>query len=143
MLAVHVYLTLRRLRREKGSALEADCKTVMQCVFDVFWTDVRNRMLIKEEGMTLIPSGRWVKECEQMFFGMAVAFDDASEDKEAFRGAMMRNITSVRNKDADGFFRYLWNEKERLDAMPMETFMEEKEVWSPVFKLIGRNRRPL
>lgn len=132
MLSVHVYLSLHRLRREKGSPLEADCKTVMQCIFDVFWTDVRNRMLIEEEGMTLIPSGRWVKECEQMFFGMALAFDDAWDDRNALANAVRRNITSAR-PDVDGFVRYMWEEKKRLDKIPIEWVMQEKEIWNPRF----------
>lgn len=141
MLSVHVYLTLRRLRVEKGSSFEADCTTIMQCIFDLFWTDVRNRMLIGEEGMTLIPSGRWVRECEQMFFGMATAFDEAWDDKDAFRAAIDRNVTSVKDKDVDAFFRYMWTEKERLDALSMEKFLQEQEIWSPNFKFPETGRR--
>lgn len=133
MLSVHVYLTLHRLRREKGSPLEADCKTIMQCIFDVFWTDVRNRMLIQEEGMTLIPSGRWVKECEQMFFGMALAFDDAWDDRQAFAAALRRNVTSARG-DVDTFVDYMWKERERLDRISLEMILLEKETWSAKFR---------
>lgn len=133
MLSIHVYLSLYRLRQEKGTTLESDCSTVMQCLFDVFWTDVRNRMLIKEEGMTLIPSGRWVKECESMFFGMALAFDDSWHDRAAFKEAVHRNVTTVRN-DIDSFVDYMYREKSRLDQLPIEAVLQQKQIWSPRFK---------
>ncbi len=135
MLSIHVYLSLYRLRQEKGSALESDCTTIMQCIFDVFWTDVRNRMLIQEEGMTLIPSGRWVKECEQMFFGMALAFDDSWDNRKKFAEAVQRNVTSVRS-DVDAFVDYMYKEKERLDKLPIEAVLQQKQIWSPAFKSV-------
>lgn len=118
MLSVHVYLTLRRLRSEKGSGYEAEVKTVMQCIFDVFWTDVRSRMMIEERGLTLIESGKWVKDCEQRFFGMALAFDEAWEDERKFREAISRNLTCLRGKDSrvEQFHRYMVRERTRLDT---------------------------
>lgn len=139
MLSIHVYLSLYRLRQEKGSTLESDCSTVMQCVFDVFWTDVRNRMLIEEEGMTLIPSGRWVKECEQMFFGMALAFDDSWDDRDKFAAAAQRNVTSVRS-DVNAFVDYMYREKARLDKLPVEAVLQQKQVWSPEFESLKWSR---
>lgn len=137
MLSVHVYLTLYRLRQEKGTALESDCTMVMQCIFDLFWTDVRNRMLIQEEGMTLIPSGRWVKECEQMFFGMAVSFDENWNSKSDFKNAVKRNITSVR-PNVDPFVDYMYRERNRLDKVPIESILRQKPVWSPHFDPHGK-----
>lgn len=102
MLELHVYLVIRRLRGEKGR--EADVARGMQTLFDVFWTDVRNRMLIEEEEITLIPSGKWIKECEQRFFGLALALDDCVEMARAgdveggekqMREVLSRNITCL------------------------------------------------
>jgi hypothetical protein len=109
MLALHVYIVLRRLRSEKGSPHEGDVSKAMQTMFDVFWTDVRNRMLIKEEGLLLVSSGKWVKECEQRFFGLALALDDCVEmvragdrtgGEAAVREVIARNITSL-ERDPD------------------------------------------
>lgn len=126
MLSVHVYLTLRRLRAEKGSPFEPEVKTVMQCIFDMFWTDVRSRMIMQEHGMNLIQSGRWIKDCEQRFFGMALAFDEAWGDDHKMKDAIKRNITCLDTETSriDRFFRYMVRERSRLDKATVEQIWE-------------------
>lgn len=128
LLSIHIYLTLRRLRTEKGSVYERDIKTVMQCIFDVFWTDVRMRMLIKEQEMTLIKSAKWIKECEQRFFGMALAFDEAWDDEEAMKQCLTRNITCLGGDEerVDRMRRYVKSQRDRLDKTTIQ------EVWDGV-----------
>lgn len=122
MLAVHVYLTLRRLRAEKGSVYESEVKTVMQCLFDVFWTDVRTRMIMKENDMKLIASGKWIKDCEQRFFGMALAFDETWGDQGKFCAAIKRNVTCLNGDPTriERFRAYMERERLRLDETPIE-----------------------
>lgn len=126
MLAVHVYLTLQRLRVEKGTEAETEIKLAMQCFFDRFWTDVRNRLMIKEKGLGLIESGKWVKECEKTFFGMATSFDETWGDEHALKEAIKRNITSLKGDDlrVEKFVRYMHKEKARLDGTTIE------EIWT-------------
>lgn len=126
MLSVHVYLTLRRLRAEKGSPFESEIKTVMQCLFDMFWTDVRTRMIMQEHGMNLIQSGKWIKDCEQRFFGMALAFDEAWGDEQKMKEAIERNVTCM-EADAqriDRFRKYMVRERARLDKATVEQIWE-------------------
>lgn len=125
MLSVHIYLTLRRLRAEKGSPYESEVKTVMQCLFDVFWTDVRSRMMIKEHELTLIVSAKWIKECEQRFFGMALAFDEAWDDENEMKNSISRNISCLKEDDrkVDRFYKYMTRERQRLDKTTIE------QVW--------------
>lgn len=122
MLSVHVYMTLYRLRVEKGTKGEGAIATAMQCLFDIFWADVRRRMLIEERGMSLLASGKWVKECEKMFFGMAVAFDEAWDDEAKFSECISRNITCLKGDSVkvERFRRYMLRERMRLNKIPIE-----------------------
>lgn len=128
MLSIHIYLTLRRLREEKGSPYEAEVKTVMQCIFDIFWTDVRSRMMIEERGMKLIESAKWIKDCEQRFFGMALSFDEAWDNHDKFREAVRRNVTclNAENERVDRFHRYMARERARLEKHTV------KEIWDGI-----------
>ncbi|PXF46633.1 hypothetical protein BWQ96_03622 [Gracilariopsis chorda] len=121
MLSVHIYLTLRRLRAEKGSMYENDVKTAMQCLFDVFWTDVRSRMM-NDHKMTLITSGKWVKECEQIFFGLAMSFDEGWEDEEIMRDGIRRNITCLEEDRVkiENLRKYMMREHARLERASIE-----------------------
>lgn len=125
MLAVHIYLILRRLRTEKDSPYEADVKTVMQCLFDIFWTDVRARMIMKDHRMNLIQSSKVIKDCEQRFFGMALAFDEAWDNSEELYKCVERNISCLQGDPTriKRFRQYICSEKARLDKMSIE------EVW--------------
>lgn len=126
LLSVHIYLTLQRLRAEKGSPFEADVKTAMQCLFDVFWADVRERMLIEEHGMRLLESGKWVKECERRFFGMALAFDEAWEDDDKMRDSIQRNITCLEGDEekVERLRKYMAAERARLGSKTLEQIWE-------------------
>ena len=132
MIAVHVYLTLRRLRSEKGSPLQTHVETVMQCMFDVFWTDVRNRLIIREAGLKLLASGKWVKHCERMFFGMALSFDESWLEREKMLAAVKRNITSLNADDREvrRFVNYMFKEKSRLDKIPIQSILDGAQVWN-------------
>jgi hypothetical protein len=136
MLSVHVYLVLLRLRREKGSAVEGEVSNAMQTLFDVFWTDVRNRMLMKEQGMKLIESGKWVKDCEQRFFGMALAFDDCfhsspSSSPETLEDVVSRNVSCLKrdpNRVAS-LCAYIRSEKIRHDLAPIDAVWKVGLRW--------------
>lgn len=126
MLSVHIYLTLQRLRVERGSPSETDVKTAMQCLFDVFWTDVRKNMLIEEYGMRLLESGKWIRECERRFFGMAVAFDEAWGDDGKMRDSIRRNVTCLEGDEekVERFRRYMATERARLGSKTLEQIWE-------------------
>lgn len=47
----------------------------MPTLFDKFWTHVCYYLVIEEHSLTLLQSGKWVKQCEKTFI-MALAFDE-------------------------------------------------------------------
>jgi hypothetical protein len=142
MLSLHVYLILRRLRAEKGSPLEAEISQAMQTVFDLLWTDVRNRMLIKEQGMKLIESGKWVKECEMMFFGLAVALDECFDpingavNSQKLEEVLARNVTCVRpdKQRITALRKYILLEKDNLDHVPVDQLWESGVNWRDSYR---------
>lgn len=125
LLSLHVYLTLFRLRRVRGAEVEKSVRRVMQDFFENFWVDVRHRMLIKEEGFKYLHSGKWMKKCEERFFGMALAFDKAwelgssGEVEHAVEDCVRRNITCLNedSKKIKWLTRYIIQEKSKLEGM--------------------------
>jgi hypothetical protein len=137
-----VYIVLRRLRAEKGAPHEGDVSKAMQTMFDVFWTDVRSRMLIEEEGLRLVSSGKWVKECEQRFFGLALALDDCAEmarggdragGEAAMREVLARNMTCLeRDPDKVGALAgYVARHLAQHGREPFEAIWQRGLPWKP------------
>lgn len=136
LLSVHMYLTLRRLRAESGSPFEADVKMAMQSMFDSFWNDVRFRMMMKDHGLSLLQSGKWVKQCEKNFFAMALEFDELLTDTavrtasknadDKLITAINKHISSIRDNShmVNALLNYMKVEKRRLDKLSVE------EIWS-------------
>eukprot|EP00177_Eucheuma_denticulatum_P003531 GFKZ01006382.1.p1 GENE.GFKZ01006382.1~~GFKZ01006382.1.p1 ORF type:complete len:259 (-),score=34.74 GFKZ01006382.1:363-1139(-) len=126
MLSVHVYLILRRLRAEKGSEQEAEVKIVMQCLFDLFWTDVRKRMMMEENGLKLLQSAKWIKDCERRFFGMALSFDESWGRDHQMRESISRNIACLHQDElkVERFRQYVERERNRLDALMLDQLYE-------------------
>lgn len=122
MLAIHVYLTFQRLRQEGGSTFEKDIKVAMQTLFDIFWSDVRYRMMIEEHELTLLVSATWIRQCERNFFSMALAFDEAWTDQQKMNDKISLHITSLK-KDPEKIRRiqsYLRQEHQRLKSVTVE-----------------------
>lgn len=117
MFIAHVYITLRRLRAEKGTLAEADCKIAMQVLFEVFWKDVRYRMMMKEGGLGLIASSKWIKECERIFFGIALSLDEAWGDREKMNKCIAKSFSFLKDdpRRIDKFRQYMVMEFSRLE----------------------------
>lgn len=128
ILAIHVYLTLQRLRQEGGSAFEKDVKVAMQTLFDIFWSDVRVRMMIEEHELTLLMSAKWIRQCERNFFSMALAFDEVWSDEPKMSDSIALHITSLK-KDPEKIRRvhsYMCHEHQRLKNVAIE------QIWDGV-----------
>lgn len=125
-LAIHVYLTFQRLRAEGGSAFEKDVKIAMQTLFDMFWTDVRVRMMIEEHELTLLTSAKWIRQCERNFFSMALAFDEAWSDQQKMSDKIALHITSLKKDPikVGRFHSYMHHEHERLKKVSVEQIWE-------------------
>lgn len=136
MMALHIYLTLRRLRQESGSSFEADVKVTMQTLFDKFWTDVRYRLMIEEHNLTLLQSGKWVKQCEKNFFSMALAFDESWDaPREKLSECIANHITSLKKDPArvSRFLHYMIRERHRLDKISIEELWQGGICWGPQY----------
>lgn len=138
MLALHVYLTLRRLRFEKGSAYENDVQIAMQTLFDNFWTDVRSRMMIEEHKLTLLQSGKWIKQCEKNFFAMALSFDEAWDNQDKMFQCIEQHINSLRKDESKirRIMKYMQRERARLDKVTVEQIWEG-DCWDPTYPAIA------
>lgn len=134
MLAIHVYLTLQRLRKESGSEFEKDVKVAMQTLFDIFWSDVRYRMMIQENDLTAMSSAKWVRQCERNFFSMALAFDETWQDHSKMIDKISIHLTSLKN-DPESIHRihtYMRKERQRLETVSVEQ-MWEGVCWDPKY----------
>lgn len=132
MMAIHIYLTLRRLRYEKGLSHESQVKIAMQSLFDIFWTDVRNRMMINEHALTILESSKWIKQCERNFLAMAHTFDESWEDDSKMMEAILEHVTSLEKNShqARRLRKYMMRERLRLEKVTVEQ-MWEGISWDP------------
>lgn len=137
MLAIHIYITLKRLRAETGSEFESDVKVAMQTLFDIFWTDVRHRMMMKEHKLTLLTSSRWIKECERNFFSMAVSFDECWADDAKMDECIAKRVTCLK-KDMSKVARlrkYMQRELHRLEKVSVSD-MWDGTCWDDKYRAV-------
>lgn len=139
MLALHIYITLHRLRFEKGSVYEKDATIAMQTLFENFWNDVRTRMMMEEHKLTLLQSAKWIKQCEKNFFSMALDFDEAWGNEDKFRERITKHITSLNSdpKKSSRFLHYMQRERARLNKMSIAQIWGG-ECWDPSYPFLAR-----
>lgn len=137
MMSVHVYLTLLRLRSEKGSPFESDVEVAMQTLFDTFWADVRKRMMVEENNLPVLVSAKWIKQCERNFFAMAVAFDEAWEDEKKMLDAISTHLKSLKTdpRKLKRLRSYMMRERTRLDTVTINQVWEGV-CWDPQYPVL-------
>ena len=89
-------------------------------------------MLIEEEGFKYMQSGKWLKECESRFWGLALKLDqaweggDSREVVEGLKRLVERNITCLEEdgKKVDVLVRWLLREKGKFDGVRAEDLMD-------------------
>lgn len=89
--SLHLWVTIYRLRAEGEFG-----RQVSQALYENFWPHLRQR-LAKDLGLGLVEASKQMRECEHMFFGAAIRYDEAwlNKDQEAFIAALQRNIPRI------------------------------------------------
>ena len=87
MLALHVFLVLRRLKREHPATA-----TLSQALFDLMFVDMDENL--REMGVGDLAVGRRVKDMAKAFLGRLAAYEGALEEggDEALAAALRRNL---------------------------------------------------
>lgn len=99
MIALHVVLVIRRLRRVEGAeALPAS--RLAQAVFDLMFADMDQNL--REMGAGDLGVGRRVKAMATGFYGRAAAYEEALEDsrEKPLAEAVRRNLYGTLGDDA-------------------------------------------
>lgn len=117
----------------------------MQTFFDNFWTDVRHRMMIEEHKLSLLQSGKWIKQCEKNFFAMALALDEILDSTSQNRGVrkidvdkleicIHKHFASFRGDKSQvrAVIKYIQKERSRLEKLSIEQ-MWQGICWDPNF----------
>mmetsp|Transcript_8669 Transcript_8669/g.18480 ORF Transcript_8669/g.18480 Transcript_8669/m.18480 type:complete len:351 (-) Transcript_8669:996-2048(-) len=71
MLALHLWMSFIVFRQQGDLG-----SVVMQGISDTLSSELQARMVL-EEGLTVMQSYKWIKECEHLFYGLALGLDSA------------------------------------------------------------------
>lgn len=120
LIALHVFLILRRLRRA-GPAAD---KTA-QALFDLMLADLDRSL--REMGVGDLSVGRKVKELAQAFYGRVAAYETAlASGRDAMRAAVLRNVFSdsaERNESAMALADYVKRAAEETASASTEAVL--------------------
>ena len=138
MIAVHVALLLRRLRKDHAVAAE-----VAQALFDLMFADMDQNL--REMGIGDIGVGKRVKAMAQAFYGRLSAYDsglDSAEDGK-LTAALKRNLyrkTAPCDAAVAALAAYVRREAEALDALGLDQVMRDGWRFGPPPGLGGDGR---
>lgn len=133
VMALHVWLLLRRLRKEGEEG-----KMLGQEMYDLFAHHVEKE--VYNEGVQVRVS-KWLAELEKLFYGSCVAYDKAmdDEDETAFARALARNVFGAEEEGGPGWgksaahlARYARYQLACLDATPSPSLLKGFVRFSPV-----------
>jgi cytochrome b pre-mRNA-processing protein 3 len=118
LLALHMFLVLRRLKREGENARE-----LAQCLFDVLFDDMDRSL--REMGVADLGVGKRVKAMAQALYGRIAAYDAglARASDEKLEDALRRNLYGTGGAEAaylSSLAAYLRRQATGLDAQAFE-----------------------
>lgn len=119
MLSQHVWLVIRRLRREGD---HPDAMYFKQRFYDTFQADVERR--VYHAGIQL-QLGRWLKKLEGIFYASSIAYDRAldGESDESLESALLRNVfdnDKTKEQSCQRLAHYIKRELACLDLTPTQ-----------------------
>lgn len=121
MIALHAFLVLHRLKRDRVSGA-----ALAQGLFDTMFMDMDRNL--REMGTGDLGVGRRVKAMAQSFYGRIAAYEAGLDgDDEALSEALKRNLYGTMNGKYDcpaAMAAYMRREALALDAMPLDRLME-------------------
>ena len=123
MIALHVFLILRRLKREGDRS-----QTTAQALFDAMFTDMDRGL--RELGAGDLGVGRRVKLMAKAFYGRVAAYDQGlrSNDQD-LDDAVLRNVFRGRENErarAILLASYMREQARALDEQPVENLLDGK-----------------
>ena len=114
MVALHVYLIMRRLRGDEAA------KKVSQCLFDVMFQNMDDSL--RELGVGDLQVGKKIRKLAENFYGRIGAYEDALKpdaDEAALASALARNIFERETAPtAQAFADYVRGADASLSAQP-------------------------
>jgi cytochrome b pre-mRNA-processing protein 3 len=121
LLALHMFLVLRRLKGEGGKASEIAPNEIAQCLFDVLFDDMDRSL--REMGVSDLGVGKRVKAMAQALYGRIAAYDTglAQAGNDMLEAALRRNLygtSSAEPSHLSSLADYLRRQTKALDAQP-------------------------
>ena len=135
MIALHVYLLLRRLKQFSETG-----QTLGQALFDHMFTDLDRNL--REMGVGDLGVGRQVKAMAAAFYGRVAAYDAGLAENDAVLAqALARNL--YRNarppeQTLGAMARYVRASAGVLDLVPAEGLLQGKVDFGAAFSTLGR-----
>jgi len=119
MVALHAFLLLHRLKREKGPAAD-----LAQAVFDTMFQDFDR--VLREIGVGDLGVGRQVKRMAQGVYGRIVSYERGLASETELSAALRRNLYGTTNPEEAQLVRvaaYLRASAAVLAALPDESLL--------------------
>jgi cytochrome b pre-mRNA-processing protein 3 len=128
VLALHVFLVLHRLRRERD--VTAD---FAQDLFDAMFADLDRGL--REMGASDLGVGRYVKEMARGFYGRIAAYDTGMAAAEALATALRRNLfgtAAPSEVQLAAMVAYTQRQAAALALQPIAAMLAGSVVFAPV-----------
>ena len=137
MIALHVFLLLRRLRRDPGPTGEA-----AQRLFDLMFADMDENL--REMGVGDLSVGRHVRKMAEALYGRIRAYDRGLDGDDAgLTDALRHNLyrkMEPRTSDVEALSRYVRNAVELLDGIDVGRLLQGRVDFGPVPKAAADKR---
>lgn len=115
MIALHVFLILRRLKQENARS-----QATAQALFDTMFTDMDRGL--RELGAGDLGVGRRVKVMAKAFYGRIAAYDQGlTSDDDNLNEAVLRNIFRGEEDERDHALQIAIYMRERADALDLQS----------------------
>lgn len=127
MIALHVYLVLRRLKQGDDR-----CQLLAQALFDTMFTDMDRGL--REMGAGDLGVGRRVKVMAKAFYGRVAAYDHGlTETNGGLIDAILRNIfrgVEQNRENASMIASYMRHQATVLEDQPIEVILDGQLTFS-------------
>jgi cytochrome b pre-mRNA-processing protein 3 len=120
MIALHAYLVLRRLKRDRAQSAR-----LAQSLFDVFFADMDQNL--RAMGVGDLSVGRTVKEMAKLFYGRVSAYDEGLvAGAGVLADALARNLyrgAGVETGAVEAMAGYVRREADALERQPLDPLL--------------------
>ncbi len=128
VLALHAFLVLNRLKRERAKS-----RDFAQALFDAMFADLDRG--VRELGASDIGVGRKVKAMARGFYGRIAAYEKGLADGAELRAALRRNLNGTAKPTADQIeltARYLSGQAAALYPVPLDALLAGEVPFAPL-----------